>query len=136
MLQPPPVPLNPIEGCSYSHPSLQGSPVLHMYRAVDYPEDIKNLITQDSFSGWAERRKESRWINKGARPFQVDPTGWIWAAGLGSDGVQWFWKYSPDDPNEGWYTFTKVQGSHGSGCWMEPAAPVRGLVLTSPPMVL
>ena len=60
MLQPPPVPLNPIEGCSYSHPSLQGSPVLHMYRAVDYPEDIKNLITQDAFSGWAELRKHAR----------------------------------------------------------------------------
>ena len=123
MLQPPPVPLNPIEGCSYSHPSLQGSPVLHMYRAVDYPEDIKSLIAQDAFSGWAELRKQSRWIKKGAHPVDVDPTGWIWAEGLASDGVQWFWKYSPDDPNEGWYTFTKVQGSHGSGRWMEAAAP-------------
>ena len=124
MLQPPPVPLNPIEGCSYSHPSLQGSPVLHMYRAVDYPEDIKNLIAQDSFSGWAERRKESRWIHKGDRPFQVDPTGWIWAQGLGPDGVQWFWKTNSLDDHYGeWYTFNKVQGSHGSGHWMETAEP-------------
>ena len=124
MLQPPPVPLSPIEGCSYSHPSLHRCPYLHMYRAVEYPEDIKNLIAQDSFSGWAERRKESRWINKRARPFHVDPTGWIWAAGLGPDGVQWFWKkHSLDDHYGEWYTFNKVQGSHGSGRWMETAEP-------------
>ena len=98
-----------------------------MYRAVEYPEDIKNLIAEDAFSGWAELRKQPRWIKEGAHPFDADPIGWIWAAGVGYDGVQWFWKHSPDDPAGGWYTFSKVQGSHGSGRWMElssePPAP-------------
>ena len=91
-----------------------------MYRATQYPEDIANLIAEDALSGWAEVRKQSRWIAKGPSDFHVDPDGWIWAKGIGDDGVQWFWRVTAEKPKGEWYTFSKVQGEHGSGKWMEP----------------
>ena len=76
------------------------APHLHMYRCLQVPEDVMNLITAQTFANLQGDRSERKWIRKGASSDNFD--GWVW-----SNGDGWYWT-----EKRGYHRLIRAHGEH------------------------
>ena len=77
---------------------------LHMYRCLDYPEEINTIVRTKEYAS-TERRNEPRWVRKG--PDKVSYEGWVWSYGNG-----WYWR-SWESSWRSWGALGKQVGPFG-----------------------
>ena len=73
------------------------APHLHMYRCLELPHDVAELIKNQTFL--RPFGKEPRWAARGSHD---SDDGWVW-----SDGQGWMWS-----KKNGWWKLIKPHGDH------------------------